>query len=86
MPAARTTRKEPTVRKIGPREPYHAEPSLTSEILPALRELLSRYPDLAYSTPEELQLRLRGYLPGRLEVCEIEMAMEVLRVEGRVVA
>lgn len=74
------------MRKIGPREPYHAEPSLTSEILPALRELLSRYPDLAYSTPEELQLRLHNYLSWRPEVCEIEVAMEALRVEGQVLA
>ncbi len=72
--------------RIGPRETYHAEPSLTSTILPALRELLSRHPDLAESGPEELQLRLRGYLPRRPEVCEIEVAMEALRVEGQVLA
>lgn len=86
MPAAKMTRKEPTVRKIGPRENYHAEESRTPAVLPALRELLSRHSNLADSGPEGLQLALRGYLPGRPDIYEVEAALEALCVEGQVVA
>jgi len=55
-------------------------------ILPALRELLSRHPNLADSDAEELRGALCSYLPRQPEVFEVETAMEALRVEGRMMA
>ncbi len=71
---------------VGPREKYHAEPSPTSSTLPALRELLSQHPHLADSGPEELQMRLRGYLPHSPDIFEVEAALDALRVEEQVLA
>jgi hypothetical protein len=71
---------------IAPERPYQAEPSAAPDVLLALRELFSAHPNLIDSGCEELRNHLGFYLQARPEVWEVEAAMEVLRVEGRVLS
>ncbi len=71
-----------------PPEAYNNDDWLTPCISSALREMLGNHPRLtAYSveTLAELLWSLR-YLPRRPEGCEVEAALETLRVEGEVLA
>jgi hypothetical protein len=57
-------------------------------VLPALRDLFSQHPAMTQSGPEALSeaLYLRHYLSYRLEPFEVEAALEVLLVDGEVLA
>ena len=58
------------------------------EVLPALRELLCRYPATIYTEPEKLAslLYVLCYMPDPPEVREVEAALEALALEGEVAA
>jgi hypothetical protein len=58
------------------------------EVLPALRELLSRHPAAASSSPVKLAglLRILCYLPRRPGPLEVAAALEALEVDGEVAA
>jgi hypothetical protein len=71
---------------FAPRRSYHVDVPTTSTILPALRELLSNHPTKTTCGPEELRDSLSRYLPRRPEVFEVELAMDALRIEGRMVS
>jgi hypothetical protein len=77
-----TTRKD--MRMIAPQKIITDE----SELLPALRELFSQHPTATRSGPETLArlLWVLRYLPYRPLVFEVEAALEVLSIEGEVLA
>jgi hypothetical protein len=60
----------------------------TSNVLIALRELLSRHPSAAEAGPEQLAELLLGrrYLACRPETHEVERAVEALRLDSGEVA
>jgi hypothetical protein len=63
--------------------PNSGEPN---SVFLALREFLHQHPEAVASGPETLAELLyeRRFLPHRLEVFEVEVALEALRVEGEV--
>ena len=60
----------------------------TSEVLLAVRELLGRNPCAAHFGAEAISIRLYEdrHLPHRVAVHEVEHVLEVLQVEGEVLA
>jgi hypothetical protein len=69
-------------------ELYLSEPTPREDVLPALRELLSKYPGVTYNSPDTLAqlLRMLGYVPYQPETFEVEAALEALRVGGEIAA
>jgi hypothetical protein len=63
-------------------------PCMCSDVLPALRGLLSQHPGAARCAPEAMAraVYVMRYLPFRPPVLEIEAALGALRVEGEVLA
>jgi hypothetical protein len=78
-----TRRKDPKL--IAPQGKFYSN-SGSQELLIALRGLLSRNPSAAQFSAETLAglLYAEGYFPRRLNVQEVECALDVLRVEGEV--
>lgn len=71
-----------------PRQGYHDDNSPAPPILPALRELLGKHQRLTNCSAQTLagllwELR---YFPWQPADHEVEAALEVLRVEGEVLA
>jgi hypothetical protein len=73
---------------LAPKPLYLNDPTTREDVLPALRELLSRYPAATYKSSDTLArlLWMLRYLPYQPETFEVEAALEALRIEGGIAA
>lgn len=75
---------EPRFKEIPPMRLYAHDP----EVLPAMRELLSRVPSLNGLDARDIvdELCAQGYMSYRPNEAAVEAALEALEVEGEVLA